>query len=87
MARVPILSLILAAMVVSGCDDPQRVTRLEKENAELKAKLNEKNVTRNYDLQTRCSKDATVWFNQSSRDKDTMMLDSLTTTMWPIISA
>jgi hypothetical protein len=76
MARVPILSLIVAMLVVGGCDDPQQTARLQKENAELKAQLNEKNVTRNYDLQTRCSKDAKVWFNQSySRDKDTMMLD------------
>jgi hypothetical protein len=76
MARVPILSLIVVMLVVGGCDDPQRTARLEKENADLKAQLNEKKVTRNYDLQTRCSKDARVWFNQNhSRDKDTMMLD------------
>jgi hypothetical protein len=73
MARVPILSLIVA-MIVSGCDDPQRTVRLEKENADLKAQLNEKKVTRNYDLEARCSKDARVWFNQNfSRDKDTML--------------
>jgi hypothetical protein len=76
MARLPILSLIVAILVVGGCDDPQRSARLQKENAELKAQLNEKNVTRNYDLQTRCSKDARAWFNQNySRDKDTIMLD------------
>jgi hypothetical protein len=33
-------------------------------------------VTRNYDLEARCSKDARVWFNQNyQRDKDTAMLD------------
>ena len=79
MVRLPILSLIVTMLVVGACDDPQRAVRLEKENAELRtqlAQLNEKNLTRNYDLEARCSKDARVWFNQNySRDKDTMLLD------------
>jgi type II secretory pathway component PulJ len=82
MARLPILSLILAVLAVSGCDDLQRTARLERENADLKAQLKErdaqlqeKDVSRNYELEARCSKDARVWFNQNySRDKDTMLL-------------
>jgi hypothetical protein len=48
---------ILAMLVMNGCDDSERTARLQKENAELKAQLNQKNVTRNYDLQARCSKE------------------------------
>ncbi len=72
MARLPILSLVLAMLAVSGCDDLQRPARLEKENADLKAQLKErdsqlkeKDVSRNYELEARCSKDARVWFNQN----------------------
>ncbi len=76
MVRLPILSLIVTMLVMSGCDDPQRTARLEKENADLKAQLKEKNVERNYEFEARCSKDARVWFNQNfSRDKDTTLLD------------
>jgi hypothetical protein len=76
MVRLPILSLIATMLIVSGCDDPQRTARVEKENAELKAQLNEKNITRNYDLEARCSKDAKAWFHEHYQpDKDTLLLD------------
>jgi hypothetical protein len=33
-------------------------------------------LSRNYDFQAKCSKDARVWFNENwSRDKDTILLD------------
>jgi hypothetical protein len=77
MVRLSLVLMVLTMMTGGGCDDPQRMTRLEKENADLKAQLSsEKNVTRNYDLEARCSKDARVWFGQNySRDKDTTLLD------------
>jgi hypothetical protein len=78
LATVP-LTIVLMLIMVS-CDDAQRLDRLEKQNkalqAQLQAQVKDKDVTRNYDLQARCSKDSKVFFNQNySRDKDTMMLD------------
>jgi hypothetical protein len=78
MGRVAIVALMMLPFL-SGCDDSQRLDRLEKQNKELQAQLqaqSKRDMTRNYDLQTRCSKDARMWFSQNySRDKDTMMLD------------
>jgi hypothetical protein len=72
--RAVFLSLALAILL--GCQDNVRLARLEKDNSDLKAQLQDKNKVRDYDLGVRCSKDAKAWFNQNySRDKDTMMLD------------
>jgi hypothetical protein len=54
--------------------------RLEKQNKDLQSQLavqsKDRNVTRNYDLQARCAKDAKSWFNENyRRDKDTTLLD------------
>lgn len=66
---------VLVAVVATGCDN-DRISKLEKENQELKAKLDKNNVAQEYDLQSRCSKDARAWFNANwSRDKDTTLLD------------
>lgn len=59
----------------TGCDTA-RIDRLEKENAELKAKADQADVAREFDLQAKCAKDARAWFNESyARDKDTQLLD------------
>lgn len=79
MGKLILVSVTLAVVALSGCEDNQRLTRLEKQNETLKAQLsqiNEKNVTRNYDLQARCSKDAKAWFRENyPPDKDTTLLD------------
>ena len=56
--------MTLACVVFCGCDTA-RVDRLEKENAELKAKVDKADVARDYDLQAKCSKDARAWFNKN----------------------
>jgi outer membrane murein-binding lipoprotein Lpp len=79
MGKLLLVFMMLAIVALSGCEDSQRLARLEKENQTPKAQLNqlnEKNVTRNYDLEARCSKDAKAWFHENyPRDKDTALLD------------
>jgi hypothetical protein len=70
-----LLFLGAAAIIAAGCDS-DRVSKLEKENQEMKAKLEKNNVALDYDLQAKCSKDARAWFHENwSRDKDTILLD------------
>jgi hypothetical protein len=59
MGILRLLFLFLMVMVVSGCKDDQQLARLEKENQELKAKVQ----GHEYDLAARCSKDARAWFD------------------------
>lgn len=61
--RVLYLFVLGAALFATGCDN-DRISRLEKENQELKAKLEKNNVAQEYELQARCSKDAERWFTQ-----------------------
>jgi hypothetical protein len=69
------LILCLALTGLAGCDT-ERLNKLEKENAELKAKADKADVVRDFDLQAKCAKDARTWFNENwARDKDTMLLD------------
>jgi hypothetical protein len=65
----------LALLVLAvGCDS--RSAQLEKENQELKTRLDKQTAAQDYELQGKCSKDARVWFNENySRDKDTLLLD------------
>lgn len=70
-----ILCLCVLCLVATGCDN-DRISKLEKENQEMKAKLEKSNVTQEYELQARCSKDARAWFNTNwPRDKSTTLLD------------
>ena len=48
--------LVLLLLVLAGCQDNDRLARLEKENETLKAQLQDKNKVRDYDLEVRCSK-------------------------------
>jgi hypothetical protein len=71
-----ILIWSILLLTATGCDIPDRVGRLEKENKELQAEMKKGNAVAEYDLQARCSKDARAWFNENwSRDKDTILLD------------
>jgi hypothetical protein len=70
-----IFGLLACCAVVAGCD-ADRVAKLEKENADLKAKVEKQDTALVYDLQAKCSKDARAWFNENwSRDKNTILLD------------
>lgn len=72
--RIAIL-LGLTVIALTGCDT-ERLNKLEKENTDLKAKINKTDVARDFDLQAKCGKDARIWFNENwSRDKDTILLD------------
>lgn len=75
MTKKSAIFLCFALVVFTGCDT-DRISKLEKENQEMKAKLEKSNVALEYDLQAKCSKDARAWFNATwSRDKDTILLD------------
>lgn len=68
---------VCTLLLVVGCDNgAERITRLEKENQELKAEVNKHNTALEYDLQAKCSKDAKQWFveNWGRPDKDTVLL-------------
>ncbi len=67
---------VLSGAVISatGCDS-DRISKLEKENQEMKAKLEKGNAAQDYELQARCAKDTRVWFNQTySPQPDTDLL-------------
>lgn len=75
MPRRIALFLCFALAGFAGCD-AERINKLEKENQEMKAKLERSNVALEYDLQAKCGKDARTWFNENwSRDKNTTFLD------------
>ena len=75
---MPVLYLLilgLGTLIATGCDN-DRISKLEKENQEMKAKLEKGNAAQEFDLQAKCGKDARSWFNENwSRDKDTVLLD------------
>jgi len=72
-------TLVFAAISLAflcGCDTGERLNRLEKENAELKAALEQRNAATELELQEKCSKSAKAWFRENySPDKDTTLLD------------
>lgn len=76
MARFVILVASVLLIATIGCDNSDRIDRLEKQNQELQAQVKKTSATADYDLQAKCSKDARGWFNENwSRDKDTLLLD------------
>ncbi len=73
MARVLIFGLLL---LLIGCDLPDRVAKLEKENKELRTQQSERDRVASYDLQAKCAKDAREYFEKGWRpDKSTLLLD------------
>lgn len=70
------LSIALAALLFLPCCDTERVDKLEKENADLKAALQKSNAASQFDLQQKCSNASKSWFRENwARDKDTILLD------------
>jgi len=55
-------------LMILGCDVPDRVSRLEKENQETKAEIEKirtaRSATADYDLQAKCSKDAKTFHRE-----------------------
>jgi len=69
-------ALLLCLLLVIGCDTGERISRLEKQTADLKAEVDRDQAARDFDLQAKCAKDARVWFIENwQRDKDTLFLD------------
>lgn len=69
------IGLLACCFLVAGCD-ADRIAKLERENADLKAMVEKQNAATAYDLQAKCAKDARVWFNGNwPADKDTILLD------------
>jgi hypothetical protein len=70
-----VIGLLTCCILLAGCD-ADRIAKLEKENAELKAKIEKQSLVADYDHQAKCAKDARSWFNENwSRGKNTIILD------------
>lgn len=68
-------ALLLCLLLVIGCENTERLNRLEKQNTDLKAELESDRAARALDLQAKCAKDSRMWFNGNwQHDKDTMLL-------------
>ena len=70
-----IIFIVLISISLIGCDS-DRIARLEKQNEEIKAQLQQSRAAAELDLQAKCSKDAKTFFSErAGRDKDTLLLD------------
>jgi len=76
MRRLPVAVILgLTVIALTGCDT-ERLNKLEKENAELKAKVDKADDARDFNLQGKCARDSRAWFNENyGRDKTTTSLD------------
>jgi hypothetical protein len=73
--RRHILIALAALLVCSGCDT-DRISKLEKENTELKAEVAKTNAATDFNLQEKCSNAAKSWFRENfPPDKNTILLD------------
>ena len=69
------IGLLTFCILVAGCD-ADRIAKLEKENADLKAKVEKQSLVVDYDLQAKCAKAARTWFRENwPADKDTILLN------------
>ena len=69
------IGFLACCSVIVGCD-ADRIAKLEKENADLKATVETRHAATAFDLQAKCAKDARVWFNENwAPDKDTILLN------------
>jgi hypothetical protein len=71
-----LITLVGILLLLSfGCDDRDRIGRLEKQTQELKEDVKRAQVSTEYEMQAKCSRDAKAWFNENwQRDKSTMLL-------------
>jgi hypothetical protein len=70
-----LLGLMLCVVLFAGCD-ADRISKLEKENSDLKTKLEKQSAAENFQLQAKCSKDARAWFNENwAGGKKAILLD------------
>jgi hypothetical protein len=72
------LRLFAASILVifASCDHEARLTNLENDNQDLQAEIGKNAKNPDFDLQSKCARDARTWFNDTwSRDKDTILLD------------
>jgi len=68
--------IAILLVVVVGCDNAERISRLEKQTKELKAEVSKNRAVADYDLDARCSRDAQAWFNENyPPDKKTLVLN------------
>lgn len=69
---------LLAGLFIAtaSCEDRERVARLEQQNQELQAKLQQTQSVADLDLQAKCSEASERWFAEHwRRDRDTLLLD------------
>lgn len=57
------VALIFLAAFMVGCRTPERLERLEREQAELKAQLRKQEESRQFDLQAKCSARAKQFYD------------------------
>jgi hypothetical protein len=75
MRRHILVALAGLLVVCSGCDT-DRINKLEKENADLKAAVDRKNAATDLNLQEKCSAAARNWFSENyRRERTTVFLD------------
>jgi hypothetical protein len=77
MVRAGFALLVMMLLIGTGCNTPERISKLEKKNQELQEEVNRRQAAVDYDLQAKCSRDAKQWFkeNWSTTDKTTILLD------------
>jgi hypothetical protein len=70
-----LLSLATLAFVLAGCES-QRLEHLEKQTKELEGDVRRQSKVADYDLQSKCAREAKAWFGENWRpDKGTLYLD------------
>lgn len=78
MKALKVISLYSVILIAVGCNS-DRISQLEKQNQELKTQLDRDRTVHDLDLQSKCSNDAKIWFNEnwasSRNEKETMLLD------------
>lgn len=70
------LGLMICVGLLAACD-ADRISKLEKANTDLKAKVEKQSTALDYDLQQKCAKDAQSWF--ASRFPETKIRSIWTT--------
>jgi len=76
--RMAVHTIIVAmiVMIAPGCDSGEKIGKLEKQVEELKAEQKKNEAVVDFDLQSKCSRDAKTYFNENWRlEKDTILLD------------